>query len=181
MSKFYSNVKNKVKSEEGEGDEDSGSAPSGGGSGNASFDQLIESVEETDTDEEEPDNTEIEDISGKGGSGKDYSDPKKIELNSSSTQQAGKDSDSAGPKTATSPGTSKSKSPSKPSGAGNNSSKNPLDSGNEVKNNNGTGSPASDGRGSVQASSEVMEDIRDQNKEIVKLLKRLNDLLEEKF
>jgi hypothetical protein len=77
--KFYNRVKDEV--------QDNGPQEDGGG--NVAFDELKKNAEENDVEDEEPDDTEIEDLTG-SGTNKEYGDPSKIELNEDTKSQAGR-------------------------------------------------------------------------------------------
>ncbi|MDY6789208.1 MAG: hypothetical protein SVV03_04570 [Candidatus Nanohaloarchaea archaeon] len=197
MAKFYSNVKDKVKKEEGSEEDDSASSAS---TGKASFNQLIENAEQASSDEDDPaDNTEIEDLS-RGSSSKDYKDPSKIELNSNSNSQAGQSSEKGGKDAASRShsGTTGAKSQARNNGTpghrrqdkGKRSSKRSSrpkkhskasKKSSTPKSRTSNGSTRSQSGSNLNSDPEILEDIRNQNNEIIRLLKNLNNVLEDRF
>lgn len=83
--KFYNRVKDEIQDD----------APEEDGGGNVAFDELKKNADKNDVEDEEPDDTEIEDLTG-SGTNKEYGDPSKIELNEDTRSQAGRAAASGG-------------------------------------------------------------------------------------
>lgn len=177
---FYDIVKDRVKNEGKEVAEGDDGKDKKKGDEKVAFDQLIKDSKDRKRDLEPEDEDTIEDFSGKNGGGRsgDYGDLSKIEMGSNSSPQAGKTSEKTSKEGTKGVKKSMREKVGISHGSGKTSPENSeeevmLTAGGEVKN---PEEESAEEAGSTEKA--LLRQIRDQNREVVKLLRSIDSKLD---
>jgi hypothetical protein len=185
---FYDNVKDRVRDQNtestGEGDDTDDSEGD-----NVAFDELIKNAQEQDDNDEEEqqeDDTEIEDFSGGSPDSGDYGDPSSIELNEDDEPQAGRQGNNKSETTEAQASTTESPSPEPQDGANDSTQATPdeePESEVELHQDGSVGDPGSEPEETVEREESeltVLQEIRNQNEQMLGLLRAIKKDLEQR-